>query len=63
MTATTSLFNISKPKAKAVASYDYQNELSVLWLGHLDTDRSGILEDSINHGDGCKCCTGCRRGV
>ena len=42
---------------KVVTSYDYQHELVTTWSNHLETDTSGILEKSINHGDDCKCCS------
>jgi hypothetical protein len=42
---------------KVVTSYDYQHELVITWSNHLETDTSGILEKSINHGDDCKCCS------
>ena len=39
-----------------VTSYDYEHELVTTWSNHLETDTSGVLEKSINHGVGCKCC-------
>jgi hypothetical protein len=42
---------------KVATPYDYQHELVTTWSNHLETDTSGILEKSINHGDDCKCCS------
>jgi hypothetical protein len=50
------LFNFSKLKDTNVIA-DYQNELVDVWLDHINADTSGILEKSVNHGDGCHCCT------
>ena len=41
---------------KVVTPYDYEHELVITWSNHLETDTSGVLEKSISHGVGCKCC-------
>jgi hypothetical protein len=41
----------------AAKTYDYQIELVTIWSNHLEADKSGVLEWSVNHGDGCMCCS------
>jgi hypothetical protein len=60
MITEKSVLNFSEQK-DAVAA-DYQNELKAILLECLKADRSRILEGSINHGDGCSCCSRCLNG-
>jgi hypothetical protein len=53
----TSMHIVPAATTKVVTLYDYQHELVTTWSNHLETDTSGILEKSINHGDDCKCCS------
>lgn len=36
---------------------DYQSELKAVWSERVKTDTSGILENSVLHSWGCRCCT------